>query len=233
MSKESIFVNELTNGILDPNEKMLGPVKDGGMIVANTAPGCWGPMITPELRGGHEVTKPVFVEGAEIGDSIAIYIKSVVVTSTVVSSGNEFTVPKNFVGDPFVAGKCPKCETLYPKTKLVGIGSASVHCAQCGEEIAPFQFTHGYTIAFDEEKTVGVTLTKEAAERAAKNAKSYMAIPDHSIQNPIVTFAPHDMVGTISRLKPFVGQLGTTPSKAMPDSHNAGDFGIIFSRCST
>lgn len=225
MSKESIFVNELTNGLLDPNEKMLGPVKDGGMIVANTAPGCWGPMITPELRGGHEVTKPVFVEGAEIGDSIAIYIKSVVITSTVVSSGNEFTVPKNFVGDPFVAGKCPKCEILYPKTKLVGIGSVAVHCAKCGEEIAPFQFTHGYTIAFDEEKTVGVTLTKEAAEKAAKNAKSYMAIPDNSIQNPIVTFAPHDMVGTISRLKPFVGQLGTTPSKAMPDSHNAGDFG--------
>lgn len=225
MSKESVLVNEFTNGVLDPNQEMLGPVKDGGLIIANTAPGCWGPMITPELRGGHEVTKPVYVENAEIGDAIAIYIKSITVTSTVVASGNEFTVPKNFVGDPFVAGKCPKCGTLHPKTKLVGIGQASVHCAKCGEEIAPFQFTHGYTMAFNEEKTIGVTLTKEMAEEVATDAKSYMSIPDNSIQNPIVTFAPHDMVGSISRLKPFIGQLGTTPSKAIPDSHNAGDFG--------
>lgn len=28
-------------------------------------------------------------------------------------------------------------------------------------------------------------------------------------------------------MRPFVGQLGTTPSKAMPDSHNAGDFGTF------
>ncbi len=52
-----------------------------------------------------------------------------------------------------------------------------------------------------------------------------MAIPDSSIQNPIVNFAPYDIVGNISRLKPFLGQIGTTPSRAIPDSHNAGDFG--------
>lgn len=225
MAKESVFVNELTNGLLDPNEKMLGPVKNGGIIVANTAPGCWGPMITPELKGGHEVTRPVFVEGAQVGDSIAIYIKSVVVTSTVVASGNEFSISENFMGDPFVAAKCPKCNTLNPKTKLVGIGQDSIHCANCDEEIAPFKFTHGYTIAFNEDKTLGLTLTKEEAEKAAKDAKSYMAIPDDSIQNPIVSFAPHDMIGSLSRLRPFIGQLGTIPSKTFPDSHNAGDFG--------
>ncbi len=27
------------------------------------------------------------------------------------------------------------------------------------------------------------------------------------------------------RMRPFLGQLGSTPSKALPDSHNAGDFG--------
>ncbi|AFS77832.1 acetamidase/formamidase [Gottschalkia acidurici 9a] len=225
MPKESVFVNDFTNGILDPNGSMLGPVKDGGIIVANTAPGCWGPMITPALRGGHEVTRPVFVENAEIGDAVAIYIKSITVTSSVASSGNEVAVEKNFVGDPFVAGRCPNCGTLYPETKLEGIGSASVHCAKCDEEIAAFQFTNGYTIALNENKTIGVTLTKEASEEAAKKAKSYMAVPDNSIQNPVVTFAPHDIVGNISRLKPFIGQLGTTPSIPMPDSHNAGDFG--------
>lgn len=225
MAMQTVFVNELTNGLLDPKEKMLGPLKDGGTIIANTAPGCWGPMITPALRGGHEVTKPVYVEGAEVGDAIAIFIKSVVITSTVVASGNEFTVEENFLGDPFVAGKCPGCGTMYPETVLEGIGSTSVRCAKCGADVASFKFTNGYTIAFDEDKTIGITLNKEAAEKAAGDASCLMAIPDISIQNPIVTFAPHDIVGNISRLKPFIGQLGTTPSMVMPDSHNAGDFG--------
>lgn len=225
MAKQTIMVNELTNGVLDPNAPMLGPVRDGGTIIANTAPGCWGPMITPVLRGGHEVTKPVFVEGAQVGDAIAIYIKSVAVTSSVVASGNEFTIPENFDGDPFVAGKCPHCGAKHPDTVLEGIGDASVRCAHCGAEIAPFKFTHGYTMAFNEEKSVGLTLTKEKAEEMAKKAKEVMAIPDVSIQNPIVTFAPHDITGNISRMRPFIGQLGTTPSVPMPDSHNAGDFG--------
>ena len=57
-AQRTVFVNELTNGFLDPAVAMLGPVADGGVIIANTAPGCWGPMITPEIRGGHEVTRP-------------------------------------------------------------------------------------------------------------------------------------------------------------------------------
>ena len=35
------------------------------------------------------------------------------------------------------------------------------------------------------------------------------------------------MVGVPVRLRPFLGQLGTTPSMALPDSHNAGDFGAF------
>lgn len=225
MAKQTVFVNEFTDGILDPNKEMLGPVKDGGTIVANTAPGCWGPMITPELKGGHEVTVPVFVEGAEVGDAIAIYIESIVPTSYVVASGNDMTIEKNYNGDPFVAAKCPNCGTVNPVTKLEGIGYESVRCQSCNEDISPFKFTNGYTIAFDENKKVGVTLNKEGAYEAAKNARENMCIPDNSIQNPIVNFAPYDIVGNVSRLRPFLGQLGTTPSIAMPDSHNAGDFG--------
>ncbi len=227
MSKETLFVNELTNGVLDPEEKMLGPLKDGGHIVANTSPGCWGPMITPEIKGGHEVTKPVFVEGAEVGDALAVFIKKVNVTSMVTSSGNERVVEGNFLGDPFVAAKCPECGTMNPKTKLEGTGPKSVRCAECGAEISPFQFTNGYTISFNESKTMGVTLDEKTADKAAENAKINMAIPDNSIQNPIATFAPSDLKRAVARLRPFIGQLGTTPSIAMPDSHNAGDFGAF------
>src|SRR5690625_677320 len=102
-AKQTVFVNEYTDGDLDPNEEMKYVVQDGGHIVANTAPGCWGPMITPALKGGHEVTKPVYVEGAEIGDAIAIHIKSIEITSSATASGNDKPVDGRFNGDPFVA----------------------------------------------------------------------------------------------------------------------------------
>ena len=85
----SVVVNSFTNSVLDPDELMLGPVQDGGTIIANTSPGCWGPMITPRLRGGHEVTKPVYIEGAEIGDGIVIRIRDITVTSLATASGND------------------------------------------------------------------------------------------------------------------------------------------------
>jgi formamidase len=222
---ETVFVSEFTDGLLDPALPMLGPVKDGGHIVANTAPGCWGPMITPAIRGGHEVTRPVAVLGAAVGDAIAIRIKNIVVTSLATSSGNDQTVSGRFLGDPYVAGRCPGCGTLNPETRIEGIGQTAIRCVNCGSDCSPFTITNGYTIAFDESRSIGLTLHRKAAEQIARDAKSYAALPEKSIQNPILTFAPHDLIGLVARLRPFMGQFGTTPAVRMPDSHNAGDFG--------
>lgn len=224
----TIFVNTFTDGVLDPSKAMLGPVEDGGYIVANTAPGCWGPMITPELKGGHEVTVPVAVKGAEVGDAIAIRILDLQVTSVATASGNDATPdPDRFKGDPFVAARCPSCGAYHPKTVLEGIGQKAVRCASCGAEISPFIFTNGYTIVFDHQRQLAVTLDKEGAEKVAKDAERYSAKPEHSIQNPILVFAPADLPGVATRMRPFLGQLGTTPSLPFPDSHNAGDFGTF------
>jgi formamidase len=46
-----------------------------------------------------------------------------------------------FLGDPYVAGKCPECGTLYPKTVVKGIGPNAVRCANCGADASPFSFT--------------------------------------------------------------------------------------------
>lgn len=225
--RRSVIVDRYTNAVLDPDAPMMGPVENGGTIIANTAPGCWGPMITPSLRGGHEVTQPVYVDGAEPGDGIAIRIRDVTVTAIATASGHDSS-PEGFcLGDPYVAARCPSCDEVWPETHLEGIGQEAVKCNKCGNAVTPFEIVHGYTVVFDETRRVGVTVPRAAAETIARDPYHYAALPDGSVQHPILAFAPSDMPGVMVRMRPFLGQLGTTPSRAMPDSHNAGDFGAF------
>ena len=218
-------MNRFCDGIIGPSAEVVGTVRDGGHIVANTAPGCWGPMITPAIKGGHEVTLPVAVEGAHVGDAIVIRIRDITVTSLATASGNDTFVEGRFNGDPYCAKVCPGCGTPDEATVVEGIGPDCVRCAECGAAAAPFAFTNGYTIAFDEPRGLGVTVDREQAELYAHDAAHAAALPEASIQNPILLFAPHDLVGVVARLRPFMGQLGTMPGVDLPDSHNAGDFG--------
>ncbi len=226
-AQRSLVVNEFTNSVLDPNEAMLGPIENGGTIIANTAPGCWGPMITPSLRGGHEVTKPVEVVGAEVGDGMAIRIRDITVTALATASGHDSS-PEGFcLGDPYVAARCPTCDTLWPETHVEGIGQESVRCDTCGNPVTPFSIVHGYTVSFDDTRSVGVTMDQAAAEKIGHEADHYAALPDGSHQHSILHYAPSDMPRTLIRMRPFLGQLGSCPSMPMPDSHNAGDFGAF------
>jgi formamidase len=74
---------------------------------------------------------------------------------------------------------------------------------------------------------VGVTVDKTIAGQIAEDPKLYSACPDKSQQASVLLFAPTDMVGVVTRMRPFLGQLGSTPAIALPDSHNAGDFGTF------
>lgn len=167
------------------------------------------------------------VDGAEVGDAVALRIKDVQITSLASSSGNDQPMDGRFNGDPYCAGVCPGCGTEWPETRVDGIGPESVRCATCGADAAPFTFTNGYTIAYDDLRSVGVTVPRETAEAFARDARRYAALPDGSRQNPILGFAPHDLVALATRLRPFLGQCGTSPSTTIPDSHNAGDFGAF------
>ncbi|WP_030073060.1 acetamidase/formamidase family protein [Halomonas alkaliantarctica] len=225
--QQHVVVQEFTNSVLDPNAPMLGPVKNGGTITANTVPGCWGPMITPRLRGGHEVTTPVFIEGAEVGDGVAIRIRDIAVTSIATASGHDSS-PEGFcLGDPYVAARCPVCDTLWPETHIDGIGQDAVKCDACNNPVKPFEIVHGYTVTFDDDRTIGLTVPSNVATTIAQRADHYSALPPGSRQHSILNYAPSDMPGTLIRTRPFMGQLGTCPSMPMPDSHNAGDFGAF------
>ncbi len=223
--KSRIVVEEYTGGLIGPSLEMIGTLKDGGTISTISPPGCWGPMITPEFVGGHEVSRPVAVEGAEVGDAVALSIQKVWVRSAATSSGTMTTKAAAFGSDPFVDKLCPSCKTPWPASRIEGTGPDCVRCVKCGAECSPFAFEEGYTIAFDERRRMGLTMDEKAASELATRAYEAAALPKQSRQHPILLYKPHTIPGTLSRLQSFIGNIGTIPSKDMPDSHNAGDFG--------
>jgi acetamidase/formamidase len=222
-----MYINTYTNGVIGPHVPMRGPVADGDHLTFLTAPGCWGPMITPTLRGGHEVCTPVRIENAEIGDAVAITIERIQVLSQATSSGVDLPVEGAFVGDPFVNKRCPTCREPWPQVQVQGVGERAIRCVRCGGVATPFHMVEGYTIVFDKARRVGVTVNQEAATRIAEQRQQYAAIPDASQQISILLFRKADLVGAASRLHPFMGQLGTIPAVDIPDSHNAGDLGSL------
>jgi len=74
--KNSYTVGKYTD-IVGGSSEMCGKVQDGDVLIAETPPGCWGPMITPHLRSGHEVTCPVEVAGTEPGDTVALFVERI------------------------------------------------------------------------------------------------------------------------------------------------------------
>jgi len=182
-------------------------------------------MVTPSFRGGHEVTRPIRVEGASVGDAVAIHIRDIEVTSMATSTGSMAEREDAFQDDPFVDHRCPECGTKWPDSVVEGTGEDAIRCAECGANASSFGFEYGYTVAFDHENAVGLTLDKEGAHELATNAEEVMDIPENARQHPILLYEPDGMPGTLGRLRPFIGNIGTTPPVTMPDSHNAGDFG--------
>ena len=218
-----IFASQIVD-VIGPSVKMAGPVQSGGIIVATPEAACYGPMITPQLRSGHTLTAPVAVEGAEVGDSIALKIKSVRVLAKATASGTETAIEGRFVGDPFVAKRCPKCGAINPPTELKGTGAESIRCKLCGTPCIPFKVTNGYTLLFDETRSIGVTVPKAVTDGIAKQAYEFSAVPTKGLSYPVTLLSLADMPpGIVARVRAMIGNMGTTPAIDMPTSHNAGD----------
>jgi len=225
MAAKEIHVQHYTHGIIGPSQKMLGPLADGGRLTTSTPPGCWGPMITPAFQGGHEVTQPVAIEGAEVGDAVALKIGRMRVTSVATSSGVMQFVDGRYRGDPFVSKLCSVCGTEHPASHVEGIGEDAIRCSNCGAEVNAFRFSHGYVIVFDEENQVSLTVNQEVADRLAGKAPEMSALPEFAAQHSILSLARADIPGLAAHMRPFLGNIGTTPARDLPDSHNCADFG--------
>jgi acetamidase/formamidase len=228
IAKETVNVSEFVD-LVGPETDMLGPVKgDRGVITTGTEPACYGPMITPEIRSGHTVTRPVAVAGTKVGDGVVLKIKKIKVTSKAAASGTETAREGSYVGDPFVAKKCPGCGKINPHTVVKGIGKDAIRCADCDTPVSAFDVTNGYTMVFDDNRKVGVTVNKKAAEEIARKAKEFSGVPAGFTCHSILLLALADTpAGIISKVRPMIGNFGTLPAVTMPSSHNAGDFGVF------
>ncbi|MCX5779829.1 MAG: acetamidase/formamidase family protein, partial [Firmicutes bacterium] len=174
---------------------------------------------------GHEVTHPIAVEGAEVGDAVCLKIKKINILSLATTSGTDSFVDQNYIGDPFVAKKCPNCGEINPKTYLEGVGEDAVRCVNCQTPVKPFHLDNGYTMLFNEQRTLGITVPPAAAYEIAQQAHQFSAIPPESCQYSSNILAKGDIPGVLTRVRPMVGNIGSCPAVAMPSSHNAGDFG--------
>ncbi len=206
---------------MGPSEPMLGPIKVGDAIRATTAPGCCGPLITTHFRGAHEVTTPVEISGAEVGDAIVLHINRVEVSSTAAASGVSYKRDGRFAETG--QRQCPACGVKSPKSVVEGIGPCSIHCAECGAEMTPTGFHEGYTAVFDDQHTVGLSVNAASAELVAQSTSAFANLPKNAEQNSILLFGLSSMEGTLIRLRPFIGHIGTCPSAEIPDNWNAGD----------
>lgn len=220
---KTLEVKELTD-LIGGNMEMLGPINDGDCIRAVVPPGCWGPMITPNLKSGHEVSKPVALKGAEYGDAVAIYISNIDVISNYASSGTGEKIEGRYNTDPTVYALCPYCNIKNPKTYIDGIGADSIKCSECNNSIVPQTILNGYTVAFNEEKSLGITVDKDGAKNIANDVFSGKEKPlVNSKQHLSTILNKSDLEGIITRVHPMVGNIGCIPKKSIPSSRNGGD----------
>ncbi len=224
MNNQNSYTVEKYTDIVGGSSEMCGKVHDGDVIIAETPPGCWGPMITPHLKSGHEVTCPVEVAGTEPGDTIALFVERIEVLSDYAASGTGRKNPENFGKDPSLHAKCPACGTYYPKTVLKGIGAEAIKCSGCGQSIIPQDIANGYTVVIDEATKLAVSLPAEMAEEAArKTERGDVYLPRGSQQNPATILAKADIEDMILRSCPMIGNIGCSPARAIPSSKNSGD----------
>ena len=193
--------------LLGPDVPMLGPVADGGHIVVEHArPGCWGPMITPSIRGGHEVCPPVAVEGAERRRRDRDPHQA---TSRSPRSPPRPATTRRWRAASTATRTARRCARAAGPSGRRRASRASARRRSAARTAAPTRRRSRSPTATRSRSTRRTRSASpsagEAAEAFAHDAARVAALPDNSIQNPILLFAPHDIVGARHAAAPVPG----------------------------
>lgn len=221
MKEKEVFIDEFVDTVGGKVGNKYS-AKSDDTVTIELPPGCWGPMITPSIKSGHEVSTPLYIENANIGDSILIDILDIKVISDYSISGISEKVTGNYELDPTTKAICPNCKTENPLTEVKDIGKDGIVCKKCGSKIIPQFIKNGYTMKFDDNKKYGMTLD-ESEEVAREALVGNNCLPKNSHQNSALTLNVSDVKGVISRVNPFIGNIGCIPEKEVPSSRNCGD----------
>lgn len=219
--EKKLFINEFVDTIGGEISKEY-TIKGKSTAEVELSPGCWGPMVTPSIKSGHEVSRPIYVEGAEPGDSILIKVNKINIKSKYSSSGVSKGIEDHFIDDPTTKAFCPHCNKLNPETKVIDIGPDGIVCATCGEKIIPQVIKNGYTMKFDKNKEYGYTVS-DATQIAKDALNGDNCLPENSKQISSLILNTNDVKDVYSRVKPFIGNIGCSPKKPIPSSRNCGD----------
>lgn len=231
MNHQEVHVVKDINSIIGGSFESDIHVHDGDLVVAETAPGCWGPMITPRVFGGHEVTGPVYLEGAEPGDSAAFFIEKIEITTDAAASGTGKVNPGYFDRDPSVKAICPYCHISNPETYLEGTGEHAIRCVKCGNSIMPQTLENGYTVAYGKEQNLAIVVDQESAQKIAEDTlKGKVYLPQNAKQHLATILGRSDFSGLPVRSRPMIGNIGCCPAKRSPASKNAGDYYLSISK---
>ncbi|MEK6978089.1 MAG: acetamidase/formamidase family protein, partial [Candidatus Hydrothermarchaeota archaeon] len=164
----------------------------------------------------------------KVGDAIAIKIERLRMLSMASASGTDRRRDGYYVGDPFIAKRCPSCGEINPKSYVEGIGRDAVKCAKCNLPIRAFEILCGYTALFSSDRKIGVIVPGKTAASIAMEADRYAAPPKTRKAHSVLRLALADMPpGIVMRLRPSIGNIGTIPAIDIPSSHNCGDLGQL------
>ncbi len=108
-------------------------------------------------------------------------------------------------------------ERSGPQTRIEGIGPEAIRCANCGADATPFTFANGYTIAFDELRTVGLTVPAGGG-RGVRPRGAPLRRPARQLRpepDPHLRSARHRRAGHPAAAVPG-------PDRHLPVDHHAG-----------
>ena len=159
--------------------------------------------------------QPVAVDGAKPGDAVAIRIKDIEVTSLATSSSNDQPMEGRFKQRPTARRSARAAGRSGPRPASRASGRS-----RCAARAAARTAVHLHQRLHHRIRRAAALPRCDRAARGGRGVRPRVgplaALPDNSVQNPILGFAPHDIVALATRVRPFLGSSARRPRRRSP-----------------